>query len=102
MLEMAALADLLDESLDRAATVLPRGTEPNGYGRLWTGSKLAKVVEGRAVSTKVVRTALQDAASIAGLLITTEAMVADAPEKKDSAPAAPDMGGMGGMGGMGF
>ncbi|WP_340119043.1 chaperonin GroEL [Pelagibius sp. 7325] len=52
--------------------------------------------------TKVVRTALQDAASIAGLLITTEAMVADAPEKKDSAPAAPDMGGMGGMGGMGF
>ena len=52
--------------------------------------------------TKVVRTALQDAASIAGLLITTEAMVADAPEKKDGAPAAPDMGGMGGMGGMGF
>ena len=52
--------------------------------------------------TKVVRTALQDAASIAGLLITTEAMVADAPEKKDSAPSAPDMGGMGGMGGMGF
>jgi chaperonin GroEL len=52
--------------------------------------------------TKVVRTALQDAASISGLLITTEAMVADAPEKKDSAPAAPDMGGMGGMGGMGF
>jgi len=53
--------------------------------------------------TKVVRTALQDAASIAGLLITTEAMVADAPEKKDAAvPAAPDMGGMGGMGGMGF
>ncbi len=53
--------------------------------------------------TKVVRTALQDAASIAGLLITTEAMVADSPEKKDAAmPAAPDMGGMGGMGGMGF
>ena len=49
-----------------------------------------------------MRTALQDAASIAGLLITTEAMVADAPEKKDGAPAAPDMGGMGGMGGMGF
>jgi chaperonin GroEL len=51
--------------------------------------------------TKVVRTALQDAASIAGLLITTEAMVADSPEK-NGAPAAPDMGGMGGMGGMGF
>ncbi|MXQ12980.1 TCP-1/cpn60 chaperonin family protein, partial [Microvirga makkahensis] len=49
---------------------------------------------------KVVRTALQDAASVAGLLITTEAMVADAP-KKESAPAMPG-GGMGGMGGMDF
>ena len=49
--------------------------------------------------TKVVRTALQDASSVAGLLITTEAMVAEKPEKKDAAPAAPDMGGMGGMGG---
>ncbi len=50
---------------------------------------------------KVVRTALEDAASIAGLLITTEAMVADKPAK--DAPAGggmPDMGGMGGMGGM--
>ena len=48
---------------------------------------------------KVVRTALQDAASIAGLLVTTEAMVAEKPEKKDPMPAAPpDMGGMGGMG----
>ncbi|MAW14690.1 MAG: chaperonin GroEL [SAR116 cluster bacterium] len=45
---------------------------------------------------KVVRTALQDAASIAGLLITTEAVVVEHPEKKD-APAMPDMGGMGGM-----
>jgi chaperonin GroEL len=47
---------------------------------------------------KVVRTALQDAASVAGLLVTTEAMVAEKPEKKDPMPAAPDMGGMGGMG----
>ncbi len=49
--------------------------------------------------TKVVRTALQDAASIAGLLITTEAMVAEVPEKKDTPAMPPDMGGMGGMGG---
>merc|ERR1712178_614381 len=50
--------------------------------------------------TKVVRSALQDAASIAGLLITTEAMIADKPEEKDSTPAMPPMGGgMGGMGG---
>ena len=51
---------------------------------------------------KVVRTALQDASSVSGLLITTEAMVADAPKKEGAggAPAMPDMGGMGGMGGM--
>ena len=51
--------------------------------------------------TKVVRTALQDAASIAGLLITTEAMVAEKPEKKD-AGGMPPGGGMPDMGGMGF
>ncbi len=47
---------------------------------------------------KVVRTALQDAASVASLLITTEAAVADAP--KEEGAGMPDMGGMGGMGGM--
>ncbi len=52
--------------------------------------------------TKVVRAALQDASSVAGLLITTEAAVSELPEDK-AAPAMPDMGGMGGgMGGMGF
>jgi chaperonin GroEL len=53
--------------------------------------------------TKVTRFALQNAASVAGLLITTEAMVADLPADKSAAPAMPDMGGMGGggMGGMG-
>ncbi|MFP6758321.1 MAG: chaperonin GroEL, partial [Alphaproteobacteria bacterium] len=56
----------------------------------------------------VVRAALQDAASVAGLLITTEAMVAERPEPKDGGAGGggggmPDMGGMGGMGGgMGF
>jgi len=50
--------------------------------------------------TKVVRSALQDAASVAGLLITTEAMVADKPEPKGAGGGMPDMGGMGGMGGM--
>jgi len=50
---------------------------------------------------KVVITALRDAASVAGLLITTEAMVADKPEPAGAGgPAMPDMGGMGGMGGM--
>ena len=51
--------------------------------------------------TKVVRTAIQDAASVAGLLITTEAMVAELP-KKESMPPMPGGGGMGGMGGMDF
>ncbi len=56
------------------------------------------VSEGIIDPTKVVRTALQDAASVASLLITTEAMVAEAPEKeKPAAPSMPDMGGMGGM-----
>ena len=48
--------------------------------------------------TKVVRTALQDAASVAGLLITTEATIAEMPEDKPAAGGMP--GGMGGMGGM--
>jgi chaperonin GroEL len=48
---------------------------------------------------KVVRHALQDAASVAGLLITTEAMIADKPEPKGGASAGMG-GGMGGMGGM--
>ncbi len=54
------------------------------------------VAAGIVDPTKVVRTALQDAASIAGLLVTTEAMVAELP-KKESAPAMPAGGGMGGM-----
>ncbi|MBT8148406.1 MAG: chaperonin GroEL [Gammaproteobacteria bacterium] len=49
---------------------------------------------------KVTRTALQSAGSVAGLMITTEAMITDKPEEGGSAPAMPDMGGMGGMGGM--
>jgi chaperonin GroEL len=52
--------------------------------------------------TKVVRIALQDAASVAGLLVTTEAMIAERPEKKDPMPGGAPGGDMGGMGGMGF
>jgi len=50
--------------------------------------------------TKVVRTALQNAASVAGLMLTTEAMVAEKPEEKSAMPHMPPGGGMGGMGGM--
>jgi len=52
--------------------------------------------------TKVVRAALQDASSVAGLLITTEAAVAESPSDDKGGGGMPDMGGMGGMGGMGF
>ena len=51
--------------------------------------------------TKVTRTALQNAASIAGLLLTTECMITEIPEKKEP-PAGGGHGGMGGMGGMGM
>ena len=59
------------------------------------------IAEGIMDPTKVVRIALQDAASVASLLITTEAMIAEAPKKDSGAPAMPG-GGMGGMGGMDF
>jgi chaperonin GroEL len=67
-----------------------------------TGEYTNLVKAGVIDPTKVVRAALQDAGSIAGLLITTEAMVADKPEAAGAAggPPMPDMGGMGGMGGM--
>lgn len=50
--------------------------------------------------TKVTRTALQNAASVAGLLLTTEAVISEKPEEKAATPSMPDMSGMGGMGGM--
>ena len=68
-----------------------------------TGEFSDMVKAGVIDPTKVVRSSLQNAASVAALLITTEAMVADQPEPKEAAPAAPGgMDGMGGMGGMGF
>jgi len=66
-----------------------------------TGQYVDMLKAGIIDPTKVVRTALQDAASIAGLLITTEAMVAEKPEKKE-AGGMPAGGGMPDMGGMGF
>ena len=65
-----------------------------------TGEFKDLIAAGIIDPTKVVRTALQDAASVAGLLVTTEAMVAERPEKK--APPMPPGGGMGGMGDMDY
>ncbi|MDQ6435069.1 chaperonin GroEL [Mesorhizobium sp. LHD-90] len=66
-----------------------------------TGEYGDMIAMGIVDPVKVVRTALQDAASVAGLLVTTEAMIAEAPKKDSGAPAMPG-GGMGGMGGMDF
>ena len=55
------------------------------------------VADGVIDPAKVVRTALQDAASVSGLLITTEAAIVEAPKKNAPAGGMPDMGGMGGM-----
>ncbi len=72
----------------------------NGYNAA-TGEYGDMIEMGILDPTKVTRSALQNAASVAGLLITTEAMIADAPVEKSAAPPMGDMGGgMGGMGGM--
>ena len=62
-----------------------------------TGEYVDMIQKGIIDPAKVVRTALQDAASVAGLLITTEAGVAEAPKKKDEHVHMPGGGGMGGM-----
>ncbi|MBF0304842.1 MAG: chaperonin GroEL [Alphaproteobacteria bacterium] len=73
--------------------------DPNYGFDAQTGTYCDMLKAGIIDPTKVVRTALQDAASVAGLLITTEAMVAERPEKKSPPPGG---GGMGDMGDMGF
>ena len=87
---------------DEASVVLAKVDEGKGnFGYNAATGVYGDMIEmGILDPTKVTRSALQNAASIAGLMITTQAMVAELP--KDDAPGmpAPDMGGMGGMGGM--
>jgi chaperonin GroEL len=85
-----------------ASVVLNAVAEGKGnYGyNAATGDYGDMIEAGILDPTKVTRYALQNAASVSGLLLTTEAMVADAPQDAAAAPAMPDMGGMGGMGGM--
>jgi chaperonin GroEL len=80
--------------LDKDSYAFGFDAQTGEYGNL--------VSKGIIDPTKVVRTALQDAASIAGLLITTEAMVAELPRKQSAAMPGGPGGGMGGMGGMDF
>ena len=81
--------------------ILEKDTYAFGYDAQ-TGEYGNMVSKGIIDPTKVVRIALQDAASIAGLLITTEAMVAELPKKQSPAMPGGAGGGMGGMGGMGM
>jgi chaperonin GroEL len=81
-------AVVVGKILDKADYAFGYNAQTGEYGNL--------VKQGVIDPAKVVRTALQDAASVAGLLITTEAMVAEKPKKQGSAPAMPG-GGMGGM-----
>ena len=84
-----------------AGKILDKSDYAFGYNAQ-TGEYGDLVKQGVIDPAKVVRTALQDAASVAGLLVTTEAMVAELPKKDGGAPAMPGGGGMGGMGGMDF
>ena len=88
-----------DEGSVVVGKILENANGNYGYNAQ-TGEYGDMVAMGVVDPVKVVRTALQDAASVASLLITTEAMIAEVP--KEAAPAMPGGGGMGGMGGMDF
>jgi len=86
---------------DEASVVVNKVAEGKGnFGYNAANAEYGDMIEmGILDPTKVTRSALQNAGSVAGLMITTEAMIADLPSDA-GAPAMPDMGGMGGMGGM--
>ncbi len=94
------LRQIVANAGDEPSVVLNKVVEGKGnFGYNAANGEYGDMIEmGILDPTKVTRTALQNAASVAGLLLTTECMVADAP--KEDAPAAPMGGGMGGMGGM--
>ncbi|GHA12915.1 60 kDa chaperonin 1 [Arenicella chitinivorans] len=97
----APLRQIVANGGDDASVVLNEVRNNKGtYGyNAGTGEYGDMIEMGILDPTKVTRTALQHAASIASMIITTEAMITDVP-KDEAAPAMPDMGGMGGMGGM--
>ena len=98
----APLRQIVDNGGDDASVVLNEVRNNKGtFGYNAGSGEYGDMIEmGILDPTKVTRTALQHAASIASMIITTEAMVTDAPQDAAAAPAMPDMGGMGGMGGM--
>ncbi len=98
------LRQIVANSGDEASVILAKVDEGEGnFGYNAATSEFGDMIEmGILDPTKVARTALQNAASVAGLMITTQAMVAEKPaEEQHDHAAATDMAGMGGMGGMG-
>jgi chaperonin GroEL len=97
----APLRQIVKNAGEEPSVVLDNVAKGKGnYGYNAATGQYGDMIEmGILDPTKVTRTALQNAGSVAGLMITTEAMVADKPEEKESIPS-PDMSGMGGMGGM--
>ncbi|MBB43853.1 MAG: chaperonin GroEL [Rhodospirillaceae bacterium] len=96
----APVKQIADNAGESGAVIAGKLLEGKGgnFGFNAQAGKFEDLVKAGIVDpVKVVRTALQDAGSVAGLLITTEAMVADIPEEKSAVPPMPDMGGMGGM-----
>ena len=93
---------IVANSGEEASVILDKVREGEGnYGFNAATGEYGDMIEmGILDPAKVTRTALQAAGSVAGLMITTEAMVSELPEEAAAAPAMPDMGGMGGMGGM--
>ncbi|WP_157314217.1 chaperonin GroEL [Chitinibacter sp. SCUT-21] len=96
----APLRQIVQNAGDEPSVVVAKVLEGKGnFGYNAATGEYGDMVEmGVLDPAKVTRSALQHAASVAGLLLTTDCMVAELP--KDDAPAMPDMGGMGGMGGM--
>jgi chaperonin GroEL len=95
------LRQIVTNAGEEASVVLNevrKGSGNFGYNAA-TGEYGDMIQMGILDPAKVTRSALQNAASVAGLMITTEVMIADAPSD-NKGPAMPDMGGMGGMGGM--
>jgi chaperonin GroEL len=98
----APLRQIVTNAGEEASVVLNKVKEGKGnFGyNAASGEYNDMLAMGILDPAKVTRSALEHAASIAALMLTTECMITDAPEDKSSGPAMPDMGGMGGMGGM--
>jgi chaperonin GroEL len=98
----APLRQIVSNAGEESSVILANVKEGEGsYGFNAASGEYGDMIEmGILDPAKVTRTAIQAAGSVAGMMITTEAMVTDVPKDDSPMPPMPDMGGMGGMGGM--